>query len=139
MQKSFTLIELLVVIAIIGLLASVILVNTQRTRFQANDVQIQTLMHDLRNAAELSYGHGTETYTAVCDEGNNTLSDSGDFKIIEDELKRENNNQNVACFESADRKQFAASSPSRLGGHWCVESAGSVIKISNPITTSKCQ
>src|SRR3989344_1632574 len=115
---GFTLIELLVVISIIGFLASIILLNMQNVRFQANDAQIQTLMHQLRNAAELSYDQGTETYTAVCGEADNTLSNTGEFATLEAALKKENSNQAISCFESADKKEFAASSPLRLGGHW---------------------
>lgn len=137
--NSFTLIELLVVVAIIGFLVSIIILNTQRTRLEAHDAQIQTLMHQLRNAADLNYGQSSETYTAVCDEGNNTLSNIGDFGVIETAIKKENGNLNVACFESADKSKFAASSPLKLGGYWCVESAGLSIKIDNAITTSRCQ
>lgn len=125
-DKGFTLIELLVVVAIIGFLASLVLLNTQSTRLQAHDAQIQTLMHQLRNAADLSYNQGVETYATVCDEGDNTLSDSGDFGRLEAAIKKENGNSNVTCFEGADKTQFAASSRLRAesGKSWCVESAG---------------
>lgn len=141
-EKAFTLIELLVVIAVIGLLASIVLLNTQKTRFQANDAQIQSLMHQLRNAADLSYSQTTETYTAVCNEADNTLNNAGDFGTLETAIKKENNNQDVRCFESADKTQFAASSllRSKSGKSWCVESAGLGIELNCPaINLSRCQ
>ena len=142
LSRAFTLIELLVVIAIIGFLASLVLLNTQNTRLQSRDAQIQTSMHQLRNAADLSYGQGTETYTAVCDEADNTLSNSGDFGRLETAIKNENNNQAVKCFESADKAQFAASSPVRAesGKSWCVESAGLSTGLNClAINSSRCQ
>ncbi|MBI2449937.1 MAG: type II secretion system protein [Candidatus Nealsonbacteria bacterium] len=142
-KNGFTLIELLVVIAIIGLLASFIIVNAGQTRQQASDAQIQTLMHQLRNAAELSYSQqGIETYTAVCDEADNTLSNSGEFGTLEAGVKRENGNRNITCFESANKKNFAASSPLRtdFNKSWCVESAGLSVKLNcTAINSSSCQ
>jgi len=141
-EKSFTLIELMVVVAIIGFLASLVLLNTQKTRFQANDAQIQNLMHQLRNAAELNYNQGTETYSTVCDEEDNTLNNNGNFGILETAIKKENNNQNVFCFESADKKGFAASSQLRSQSEksWCVESAGVSIELNcSAINSPRCQ
>lgn len=138
-KNGFTLIELLVVVSIVGFLASIILLSTQKVRFQANDAQIQALMHQLRNAAELSYNQSNEDYSAVCDEADNTLASMGEFGLLETAIKRENSNQNVACLESADKKEFAASFPLKLSGHWCIESAGLSVKINNTITTSRCQ
>lgn len=140
-NQAFTLIELLVVIAIIGFLASLVLLNTQSTRLQSHDAQIQTFMHQLRNAADLSYSQTTETYTVVCDEGDNTLSNTGDFGILETAIKKENGNLNVACFENADKTKFAASSPLRAqaGKSWCVESAGFSQELNcSAITSSAC-
>jgi len=141
MNKAFTLIELLVVVAIIGLLSTIVLVNSQRARFQAHDSNIQSLMHQVRNGAELIYAQSGETYNAICDENNNTLSDLGELGTLEKKIKENNGGQNVACIESADKKDFAASSPLRYlsGKYWCVESAGLSREIDNQITTAHCQ
>lgn len=140
-EKGFTLIELLVVVAIIGLLSSIVLVNTGSTRYKAMDSNIQSTMHQLRNAAEFIYVENGESYSLVCDETDNTLNDSGELGVAERAIKRENGNQNVTCFESADKKDFAVSSPlrARQGKHWCVESAGLSREIDNQITTASCQ
>lgn len=142
MKRGFTLIELLTVIAIVGFLASLIILNTQSSRLQAHDSQIQTFMHQLRNAADLSYSQGTENYSVVCDEADNTLSNTGDFGAIETAIKKENGNNNVVCFESADKTRFAASSPLRAesGKSWCTESAGVSVQLDCPaINSSTCQ
>jgi prepilin-type N-terminal cleavage/methylation domain-containing protein len=140
-EKGFTLIELLVVVAIIGLLSTIVLVNTGSTRYRAMDANIQSTMHQLRNAAEFIYVQNGESYGLVCDETDNTLNDSGELGVAERAIKRENGNQDVACFESVDGKDFAVSSPLRAqqGKHWCIESAGLSREINNEITTASCQ
>lgn len=140
-EKGFTLIELLVVVAIIGLLSTIVLVNTQNTRFKAHDANIQSLMHQVRNAAEFIYIQSGESYNPVCDEADNTLSGNGELAVLENAIKEENSNQSVACFESADGKDFAVASPlrARKGKYWCVESAGLSREIDNQITKASCQ
>lgn len=139
-NKAFTLIELLVVVAIIGLLVTIVMVNVQNPRARARDTNIKTFLHQLRNAAQINYNRN-ENYDAVCDESNNTLSDSGDFKFLEDALKEENPGNEVTCIESVDKESFAASFPlvGSSGKHWCVEAAGTGIEINNPITSAVCQ
>ena len=60
-NKGFTLIELLVVVAIIGLLSTVVLVNVRSAQFDARDASIQSSMHQVRNAAEMSYTRNNES------------------------------------------------------------------------------
>lgn len=140
-KNGFTLIELLVVVAIIGFLSTIVLVNTQNARFQARDANIQSMMHQVRNAAELIYSQNGENYSTICDESNDTLSNDGELSILEKKINEDNGGQSVACFESADKKDFAVSSPlrARSGKHWCVESAGLSREIDNQITAALCQ
>ena len=140
-KKGFTLIELLVVVAIIGLMSTIVLVNIRSSRARARDASIQSSMHQVRNAAEMSYIRNNESYTEVCDEVNNTLSNTGEFSYLEEAIKKDNGGQDVKCFESADKKDFAVSSPmvARTGKHWCVESAGLSIELDNPISSAICQ
>ena len=139
-KKAFTLIELLVVIAIIGLLAAIVLVNVRGAKTKANDANIQSFIHQVRNAAEFYYIQNNESYVGVCD-AENTLSNSGDLGILESAIKKENGNQDVYCFVSAGGKDFAASSPlvARQGKYWCVESAGASIEMDFPITSARCE
>lgn len=139
-KKGFTLLELLVVIAIIGLMATIVLVNVRGQRAKARDASIQSSMHQLRNAAEMSYDRNNESYDLVCGD-DNTLSNSGELKALEAAIKRDNGNKDVACYESSDKKDFAASSPlvAREGKHWCIESAGLSREIDEAITSAKCE
>jgi len=139
-DRGFTLIELLVVIAVIGLMVVIVIVNMQSPRARAHDTNIMRFMHQLRNIAQLSYNQN-ETYEAVCDETDNTLSNSKYFGLLEDALEKENPGEKVTCFESVDKKGFAASFPlvAEKGKHWCVEAAGAGVKIDNPITSASCK
>lgn len=140
-KKAFTLIELLVVVAIIGLMSTIVLVNIRESRFKARDSSIQSSMHQLRNAAEMSYIRNNESYTLVCDETDDTLSNDGEIGILEEKIKKDNGNNNVKCLESADKRDFAVSSSlvARSGKHWCIESAGLSFEIDNPITSVRCE
>ena len=87
-KKGFTLIELLVVVAIIGLMSTIVLVNIRSSRARARDASIQSSMHQVRNAAEMSYIRNNESYAEVCDEVNNTLSDTEEFGYLEEAIKK---------------------------------------------------
>ncbi len=140
-NKSFTLIELLVVVTIIGLLSTIVWVSIGNARAKARDASIQSYMHQLRNAAEMSYINNNESYSQVCDEINDTLSDNGEFGILEDKIEKDNGNKAVKCFESADKREFAVSSPmvASVGKHWCIEAVGFSLELDNEITSAICQ
>ena len=140
LKKGFTLIELLVVIAIIGLISAIILVNARDARFKANNANIQSLMHQVRNAAEMSYVENGETYDQVCAAGDR-LSSDGVFGILKTAIEKENSGQQIVCIEASDKKSFAVSSPlmAKQDKYWCVESAGLSQEIDNPISGPFCQ
>ncbi len=140
-KKGFTLIELLVVVTIIGLLSTIVLVNVGDSRAKARDASIQSYMHQVRNAAEMNYINNNENYSQVCDEENDTLSDDGEFGILEDKIEKDNGNKTVKCIESADKRSFAVSSPmvARTGKYWCIESAGLSREIDGEITSAICE
>ena len=139
-NESFTLIELLVVIAIIGVLATIVLVNVRSAQVKARDSSIKEDLYQLRNAAEMIFAHN-ESYETVCDETDDTLSNSGEIGRIEKAIQKNNGGQDVTCFESINKQSFAVSSPlvASVGKHWCVEAAGLSIELDHPIISAKCE
>ena len=140
-KQGFTLIELLVVVAIIGLLASIITINTWGQRDRARDANIKSYMHQVRNAAEFVYIQNGESYALVCDESDDTLANDGEVGLLKKAIMRENKNMPVKCFTSSDEKDYAASSPlvASQGKHWCLETAGAAIEIDSAITAAICE
>ena len=107
----------------------------------ARDASIQSTMHQVRNAAEMSYTKNNESYFEVCDENDDTLSNVDEFGALEAAIKKENGGKDVKCFESADKKDFAVSSAmvAKPDKYWCVESAGLSMEINNPVSSAICQ
>ncbi|MDI6839238.1 MAG: hypothetical protein QMD99_26460, partial [Rhizobiaceae bacterium] len=60
---------------------------------------------------------------------------------IEINIKRNNGNKEISCYESEDKQNYAASSPlvGRPGKHWCVDSRGGVPReVDTAVATSSC-
>lgn len=124
-SKGFTLIELLVVVAIITLLVVVNFLAVSHYRNQAKDSRIQATLGQIRSvAAIVSSDKGS--YSVLCDIGDNTMNqNSADYpalKIIEDETKKLNQNQDVRCFSGENA--FCVSTPLNTGGDFCVDYLG---------------
>jgi len=124
---GFTIVELLAVIAIVGVLAAIVLVRTGSVRKKGEDTAVKTALREVRNAAELYY-NDSKTYEGVCDAGNITLSDDGDFGRIKSYITKHNGSGGIiGCND--DKAGYAAISNLNLGNCWCVDSEGSAREI----------
>lgn len=119
---GFTIVELLVVIAIVGILVSIVLVRTGSAKKEGEDAAVRTALREVRNAAELYYNN-SETYEGVCDPGDVTLSDEGDFKRIKDYITKHNGSEGIIGCKD-DETGYAVISSLNLGDCWCVDSKG---------------
>jgi len=122
LKVGFTIIELLAVIAIISILAVIVLVRTSSAKKEGQDAAVKTALREVRNAGELYY-NDTETYEGVCDAGNTTLSDKGDFKRIKDYITEHNGSEGIIGCKD-DETGYAVISSLNLGNCWCVDSQG---------------
>ena len=138
-KKGFTLIELMVVIAVIGILTGIVLIGLRSSEKKSKDANIKSLMYQIKTIAEEYYLDNFD-YEGVCD-NSNTLSDVGKFGIIEQNIKKYNNNQEVFCFLNEEKTIYAVSSPlvSSEGKYLCVSSLGEMKELNHQITTSTCQ
>jgi len=133
---GFTLVELLAVIAIIALLASIVVVRIGVTRKKGEDAAIQSALRELRNVAELYYNDSPFTYEGVCDAGDITLSDDGDFKKIKDYITKYNGTGGViGCRDGGTG--YAVISSLNLGNCWCVDSQGASREVT--LTSGDCR
>ncbi|MDP2593593.1 MAG: type II secretion system protein [bacterium] len=114
MKKGFTLIELLVVIAIIGILSSVVLASLNSARNKGADAAVKSNLANIRPQAEIVYdGVSPNSYATVCADSTvtNMVAAAGNA-----------GGATAVCYDSAT--EWAASSPLKTGGHWCVDFTG---------------
>ncbi|MBI2625181.1 MAG: type II secretion system protein [Candidatus Nealsonbacteria bacterium] len=138
-NKSFTLIELLVVVAIIGIISSLAFVNVKDSQRKAKDANIIKNLLAVVDAAEFLLGETIQNYDMVCDEADNTLSNTESFNRLESAIKTNNGNKDLKCLESADKREYAVSSPLiYLAGYWCVDSRGVSKNIPSDVIISEC-
>lgn len=119
---GFTIIELLAVIAIVGFLVAIVLVRTGSAKKEGEDIAVRTALREIRNAGELYY-NDSETYEGVCDPGNTTLADDGDFKRIKDYITKHNGSEGIIGCKD-DETGYAVISSLNLGNCWCIDSEG---------------
>lgn len=138
--RAFTLIELLVMVACVALLATIVTVRVRDARLKANDVKIRENLLMIIKLAEEQLGETGLGYDAVCDDSNNTLTDTGNFGVIEQDIQRYNSNKTVRCIESADEKAYAVSSPMfYYATHWCVDSRAVSKAIASELAAGQSQ
>jgi prepilin-type N-terminal cleavage/methylation domain-containing protein len=126
--RAFTLVELLLVIFIIGLLVGASATVAINYRNRAKDGRIEATLSQIRKEATLilnESGNFDSTGNELCD-SINTINDGNvnhpDLKVIEDEVKKFNGNQDVKCYASSD--SFCVQSPLVTSGFYCVDSTG---------------
>lgn len=130
-MKGFTLIELLVVIAIIGILSSVVLASLNTARNKGADTAVKSNLAGARAQAELFYDANNNQYTNVCTSG----ATAGTVKSIYAQVLAAvqaaggtsvgttgSGTSAGTCVASASA--WAAESPLKSGGFYCVDSTG---------------
>lgn len=126
-NKGFTLIELLVVIAIIGILSSVVLASLNTARNKGSDASVKSQLSSIRAEAEIVYDNSNYSYDTVCT----------DTKVVQLRNGAASAGGGAgACFDSATA--WAASSPLRTSGHWCVDSTGVSTSTASAVTDTDC-
>ncbi|KKP85721.1 hypothetical protein A3B84_00375 [Candidatus Nomurabacteria bacterium RIFCSPHIGHO2_02_FULL_35_13] len=129
-RRGFTLIELLVVVAIIGVLASVVLASLNSARVKGADAAVKANLANTRAQAEIFYdGAGNNTYTGVCAVAVGTIN-AGVLAAVQAAagssgtvgLNAATTSTTGSC--NNDATTWAAASPLKGGGYWCVDSTG---------------
>lgn len=134
--NSFTLIELLVVIAIIGLLASISVSAILSARNRAKDSRVEADLSQIRKEASLIYSE-SNSYRFSGNELcalDNTLNEANSrhpgLGLIETDVRKYNNNQNVICY-STDNDFCVQSILVDQVASYCVDSGGYAGRVAN--------
>jgi len=134
-SRGFTLVEVLVVAAIIGILIAILVIGLGAVKNKAKDAAIQSVLWELRSAAELSYHNASPfTYEGVCDLTDITLSDGGVFGRIKTNII-DNGGTDIGC--RCSETAYAVISSLNLGDCWCVDSLGASRKVG--LGTGNCR
>jgi prepilin-type N-terminal cleavage/methylation domain-containing protein len=139
-KKGFTLIELLVVVAIIGILASVVLASLNTARAKGANAAIKSSLSNIRAQAEMVYDSSTDgVYTEICSDQTIIMQLNGAAKALGGTVAVENSgaiaSNTVVCNDSTGA--WAAGSPLKTAGYFCVDSVGRAIEVTtSPITAN---
>lgn len=136
-KSAFTLIELLIVIAIVGILAAIILVNTEESKKNGLDSAIIESLTQIKNAAELQFNQAY-TYDDICDGSGNLNTTTNlaakDFERVRDYVNQRNGT--IVCRDTA--LGYVVASSLNKGGCWCVDYEGHSEKFNLSATQTSC-
>ena len=138
LKKGFTLIELLVVIAIIGILAAIVLVSLGSARSKGADAGAQGDLDSVRTQSEI-VASNSGSYLNVCT-GDTTITNAlanariaeGLSNAVNTTLATGGTAGTVTCHSNATG--WAAESPLKAGGFWCIDSTGKAATTTNNIS-----
>ncbi len=153
-MKGFTLIELLVVIAIIGVLSSVVLASLNTARTKGADTAVKSNLAGARAQAEIFYDANLNLYLGVADVCAVGASAVGSIKGINPSVLAAASAAGApapslnavgvgassgvvgtaVCNSTATA--WAAQSPLKAGGSYCVDSTGAAISTATTLLTA---
>jgi uncharacterized RDD family membrane protein YckC/Tfp pilus assembly protein PilE len=114
---------ILIGIAFIGFLASIVLASLNTARVKGADASVKANLSNLIPQAELYYDSNNNSYSGFC-------HDSQAVAVLKSASVAGNTDQNESSYTCNDSaKSYAASTPLRSGGFWCVDNLGTMAKL----------